>query len=1235
MPKKKGVGQPESRHSRPLTTNDKSVLKIGYDNSWAVVIGIDHYEDDNIRNLKHAVNDARGMAELLINSLGFLKDNVYVILDPAPSPREITEFNLIDRKATKETIEKLLLSDIPDRIKKDDRLLIFYAGHGERRPIAGRKQGIGYLVPSSAKSGEWHTYVEMNAIIQVLNWSAAKHIFYLLDCCYSGLATARAIPKESDFTEVCFANRALECLTAGTARQAVDDDGPEGHSTFTWTVLQGLKKEADWNGDDIITGTDLMVYVKNKLISTYGKNQTPDFGYFSGHESGGDFVFRLPELSSQDFFNLGVLLYDLGQRIDDPGRFESAARHFEKALVISRSAGISFPETELWLGKSLLAAEQTDEALKVLKMLTEGDPSETPPEAWFYLGVVCAKQRNFVGAAEAFEKFVSRDPHNENASWIRDYIKWLRQEIKTRKRAILIGINKYVSRYIPELRGCVNDVNLMKDTLQKKLGFFETDIVILTDEMATSHAIVSALQDLARISSATDTVIVHFSGHSVPDSKTWGLKCPTDVYLITNDTLYNTKKRAMTIGIGAQELHNLMNSIPSVQKTLILDTHPNPEFSSMAIDANYVVLNAAYPGELTYESSFFQNGIYITAGLLSYAVMEKIWSSEPTTLTQGELLIGSIDRMRSLGFNQNPQLIGNPNQVFCGREDIYLYLWEFSQRRRFASFHADSLKAKYDKHSSYEAGSFPLVHCSFGRAFIEKKCYIDAIKALKASLDLHSINSHEANLILGQAYTIIRDFSEAEKNFRAYADSVDNNLIPAQFKDLITLNREARHCKRHALLIGIDIYKNKEVTSLKGACNDVAILKDILISHCNFQPQDVTIHLNGEANRSTIISDFKKLVRKASDQPAFFYFSGNGSMDNNGSPTLLSYDGRQEGIYDIELRELAELVNGNTTNLVTIIDAGWTQSIDCSTGSRYVLIDTREKPSVHKETAFVSTHGLPTKERDLNKLQSIGAVSIYAGSIRYMSSERLVVESEFGASSKDKVKKTYGELTFQLIQLLKCKAVKELTYKQWIETLNGEHSSLEPLLLGTMKEENVFAPHTLITGVLNLARKIEWTKLYGLIESLHLIAKRDEKSPEVYLNLGLTYTAVGEWDKSIKELQTAVNLYDDSVIMEKEKQKDPDFAEEIRYQSSYHLGRILYERKQDLGTAVDELRKAQKQNPDDVRICYYLGQAIRALVEQETLMEASKVLQKYIDKGAPLGRRTEVMEFLKLRQSTK
>jgi uncharacterized caspase-like protein/Flp pilus assembly protein TadD len=1219
MPKKKGVGQPESRHCRLPATNDKSGFKIGYDNSWAVVIGIDHYEDNNIRNLKHAVTDARGMAELLINSLGFLKDNVYVILDPAPQPSEITEFNLTNRKATKETIEKLLLTDIPERIKKDDRLLIFYAGHGERRSIAERKQGIGYLVPSNARSGEWHTYVEMSAIIQVLNWSAAKHIFYLLDCCYSGLATARANPKVSDFTEVCFANRALECLTAGTARQAVDDDGPEGHSTFTWTVIQGLKKEADWNGDDIITGTDLMVYVKNKLISTYGKLQTPDFGYFGGHESGGDFVFRLPELSSQDFFNLGVRLYDLGQRIDDPGRFESAARHFEQALQISRLANVPFPEAELWYGKSLIASGAYEKASKELMKLIDRNPTETPAETWFQLGIAQANQRDFIKAEKAFDEFLSRDPQNENAAWLKDFIELLRQEINGKKRALLIGINEYKSESI-RLRGCVNDILIIKDVLQRKFGFDEADIITLTDGFATKRNVLIALNRLVKSSKNADTVIVHYSG--------WGLGI-VGPNLLVHDSEYDQNKPNDAISaIDYKLLHQLLNQIPAKHTLFILDGNTTSEFVEITKKtALFQLILASSPGNLPLEVYSKFMGKFGYAGALSSTLSIVLSEVELSLLNYPELLDLVVKKLTEKKIDQTPVFIGDAKQLVLGQRDFYLFFWNIAQRRNYKPFETDDLKAWYDKFTKLVPSLFPLAHLSFGRAFLHKGDYVRGVKAVHTASEQRGDKDLDAIFSLGKAHLAAQQYSEAYKNFQLAATIAKTSQKSINLDNLLQITQRLLSCSKHALLIGINDYLNVEVPHIEGAVNDVEVFKEALTKRCGFQPENITVLLNANATTSAIMAEFRRLAEIACNEPALFYFAGNGAIGSDGKTmTILGADAGQHGgrIFPIKLQELADTAAYcNSSNLVTIIDAGWTESANPVKGMRIA-----PSGNVITPERFLDKDPYPSQLK-------IGMISIYPYSIKYgLQNSPQPLESIMPKAKGGNRAKTLGLLTYYLLKSLNKRGAVNFTYRQWLDATSEKLKPFRPIWFGRSLDESIFAPRVL-QDALDCVEKIECIPLSEMIEMLKRIYERDEKNHENYLNLGLTYSAVGEWDKSINSLRHTVNLYNDPTIPEKEKQKDPDLAEEIQHQASYHLGRILYERKQDLGTAVDELRKAQKQDTDDVRICYYLGQAIRALVEQETLTEASDALQKYIDKGAPLDRRTEVMEFLKSRQSLK
>jgi hypothetical protein len=69
----------------------------------------------------------------------------------------------------------------------------------------------------------------------------------------------------------------------------------------------------------------------------------------------------------------------------------------------------------------------------------------------------------------------------------------------------------------------------------------------------------------------------------------------------------------------------------------------------------------------------------------------------------------------------------------------------------------------------------------------------------------------------------------------------------------------------------------------------------------------------------------------------------------------------------------------------------------------------------------------------------------------------------------------------------------------------------------------------------------------------------------------------------------------------------------------------------NLPRAVDELRRATQADPGNKKAYFYLGQAIRALMVQDLLLEARQALQVYLDGGSPLGQRDEVQKFLESR----
>ena len=81
-----------------------------------MVIGINGYAND-IGRLNYAVNDADAFARLIIEELGFPREQVFVILDPPPKPSD-APYHLTADKATYDTIRRLLVDESPEKSRR-------------------------------------------------------------------------------------------------------------------------------------------------------------------------------------------------------------------------------------------------------------------------------------------------------------------------------------------------------------------------------------------------------------------------------------------------------------------------------------------------------------------------------------------------------------------------------------------------------------------------------------------------------------------------------------------------------------------------------------------------------------------------------------------------------------------------------------------------------------------------------------------------------------------------------------------------------------------------------------------------------------------------------------------------------------------------------------------------------------------------------------------------------------
>ncbi|AWH31071.1 polysaccharide deacetylase family protein [Stenotrophomonas sp. YAU14A_MKIMI4_1] len=266
---------------RKGASNDATVTT-GYEKSWAIVVGIDNYA--KWPKLEYASHDAQAVADTLTGQFGFPSSQVIVLKN-----EQATRNNILaafhDRLAD-------------DRTGKNDRVFVFFAGHGATRQLASGRD-LGYIIPVDSDPKEFATdAIAMTDIQNIAESMQAKHVMFVMDACYSGLGLTRGGPSSSSFLRENARRSARQMLTAGGADQQVADAGPNGHSVFTWVLLQALAGKGDLNGDGLITGTELAAYVAPAVSAV--SQQTPAFGSLPGSQ-GGEFVFQVPD--SQEYLN--------------------------------------------------------------------------------------------------------------------------------------------------------------------------------------------------------------------------------------------------------------------------------------------------------------------------------------------------------------------------------------------------------------------------------------------------------------------------------------------------------------------------------------------------------------------------------------------------------------------------------------------------------------------------------------------------------------------------------------------------------------------------------------------------------------------------------------------------------------------------------------------------------------------------------------------------------------------
>lgn len=262
-------GQPDAVRGRAAAPTERLQLR-GKD--LALLIGNDEYR--HLPQLHTPIADVERIERVLRQRYGF---HVRTL-----------------RNATRyETLSAL--NDLRERATSEDRLLVYYAGHGELDEANMR----GHWLPVDAEPDNTANWLSNVDVTDILNVIRAQQILLVADSCYSGTLTRSSLtrlevgltPKERrTWLELMATKRARVVLTSGGLAPVLDFGGGN-HSVFARSFIEALES----NGE-ILLGRALYQAVAARVAHAaagYEFEQIPQYAPIAGagHESG-DFILQ-------------------------------------------------------------------------------------------------------------------------------------------------------------------------------------------------------------------------------------------------------------------------------------------------------------------------------------------------------------------------------------------------------------------------------------------------------------------------------------------------------------------------------------------------------------------------------------------------------------------------------------------------------------------------------------------------------------------------------------------------------------------------------------------------------------------------------------------------------------------------------------------------------------------------------------------------------------------------------
>lgn len=241
---------------------------LGTGNRWAVLVGIDKYQDRaNYGKLYACGKDAAAIQKQLLLG-GFEQDRIHLLSDDTPA-------NPPTYASILATLKAVSVATDPN-----DLLLFYFSGHGDE------SNGESYLIPSDGQRLVLSdTAIPISRIKAIMNDAAARAKVIIVDACHSGadIAGKGPRPMSPEFIYYVFEQaEGLAVLASCKQGQLSYQLRNRTRSVFTHFLLKALTGEADWDHKGCVTVQDASRFVVNGVklwASMHRLSQTPTLQY--------------------------------------------------------------------------------------------------------------------------------------------------------------------------------------------------------------------------------------------------------------------------------------------------------------------------------------------------------------------------------------------------------------------------------------------------------------------------------------------------------------------------------------------------------------------------------------------------------------------------------------------------------------------------------------------------------------------------------------------------------------------------------------------------------------------------------------------------------------------------------------------------------------------------------------------------------------------------------------------